>query len=316
MISIVIPNLNGIEHLKVCYESLAKQSYLDFRILLIDNNSTDKSIEFTRKYFPDIEIIVNKYNYGFAKAVNIGITRALEFENTDFILLLNNDIECDENFLLEMLNGFVSEEVGSVACKMMNFYNRDKIDSAGDFIKKRGSPYARGHNQIDKGQFNKPEYIFGACAGAVLYKSDVFKKVGLFDEDFFAYFEDVDLDFRMHLMGYKCFYNPRAICYHKRGATTISREGYQAMLCEKNLIALRIKNYPLPVLFKYQPYFIAGRIRRYYRMLRDISFKTFFMAFKGYFLGLFESPKFFLKRKKIHNSKIISNKDFEKLFID
>jgi GT2 family glycosyltransferase len=316
MIGIVIPNLNGIKHLKICYESLAKQSFLDFKILLIDNDSTDESVKFTRTYFPDIEIIENKSNYGFAKAVNIGITRFLGSGNTDYILLLNNDIECDENFLLEMRNGFISEDIGSVACKMMNFYNRYKFDSAGDFVKKRGSPYARGHEQVDKGQFDKSEFIFGSCAGAALYKSEVFKKVGLFDEDFFAYFEDIDLDFRMHLMGYKCYYNPKAICYHKRGATTKSKEGYQAMLCEKNLIALRIKNYPMSVYLKYQPFFIAGRIRRYYRMLRDISFKTFLMALKGYFQGLFELQKFLMKRKPIHNSKIMSNKDFEKLFID
>ncbi|MCX6156981.1 MAG: glycosyltransferase family 2 protein [Ignavibacteriae bacterium] len=313
MIGIVIPNFNGVKHLDVCFRSLSEQSYSDFKVLLIDNNSSDDSVEFVKKHYPEVEAIINPENYGFAKAVNIGINRFLD-SGCEYILLLNNDIECDKNFVSEMVKGFVSDDIGSVACKMINYYNRSVIDSAGDFIKRKGSPYARGHGEPDNGQYDNPGYIFGACAGAALYKSDIFIKVGLFDEDFFAYFEDVDLDLRMQLMGYKCYYTPKAVCYHKRGATSKSRIGYETMLCEKNLLAIRIKNYPVQVYLKYQFFFAAGRIRRYYRILRYISFKTFFMAIYGYLLGLFYLPKHVLKRSYIHSNKIISNKAFEKLF--
>ena len=315
MIGIVIPNFNGVKHLDVCFRSLSEQSYSGFNVLLIDNNSADDSVEFVKKYYPEVEIIVNPENYGFAKAVNIGINRFLD-SGCDYILLLNNDIECDKNFVSEMVKGFVSDNIGSIACKMINYYNRDTIDSAGDFIKRKGSPYARGHGELDNGQYDKPEYIFGTCAGAALYKAEVFQKVGLFDEDFFAYYEDVDMDLRMQLMGYKCWYNPKAVCWHKRGATIKSRIGYETMLCEKNLVAFRLKNYPMSLYIKYQVFFTAGRMLRYYGILRHVSVKTFFMAIYGYLLGLLKSPENIMKRKHIHNNKIISNNDFEKLFTD
>lgn len=315
MVGIVIPNFNGVKHLDVCFRSLSEQTYSDFKILLIDNNSADDSVGFVKKHYPEVEVIVNAENYGFAKAVNIGINRFLD-SGTDFILLLNNDIECHIDFVSEMMKGFVSDDTGSVACKMLNYYNRSIIDSSGDFYRSKGSPYSRGHSEIDKGQYDNPEYIFGACAGAALYKAEVFKKIGLFDEDFFAYFEDVDLNLRMKLVGYKCWYNPKAVCWHKRGETTKSRIGYETMLCEKNLIAIRIKNYPMSLWFKHQIFFAAGRIRRYYRLLIRVSIKTFIMSIYGYLLGLFYLPKHFLKRKHIHRNKIITNKDFEKLFTE
>src|SRR5438093_1271949 len=114
MVCIVIPNYNGIEHLKTCLESLRSQTYKEFKIILVDNNSSDESIEFVQEHYPGIEIIQLSYNSGFAKAVNIGIQYSLENYNSDFVTLLNNDTECNENFLVELLNGFKYPEIGSV----------------------------------------------------------------------------------------------------------------------------------------------------------------------------------------------------------
>ncbi|MDQ3021928.1 MAG: glycosyltransferase family 2 protein [Bacteroidota bacterium] len=309
MISIIIPNYNGFVHLKTCFDSLANQSYQAFNIILVDNNSIDNSVKFAEQNYPKVKVIKLNYNTGFAKAVNEGI----KICDTKFILLLNNDTECDKNFLSEMLNGFKDESVGSVAGKMLNFYNRNIIDDAGDFLKSRGSPYARGFEESDKGQFDKEEYIFGACAGAAMYRAEVFKRIGYFDEDFFAYYEDVDFSFRMQLAGYKCFYNPKAICYHKRGATTGSKSGFQTMLCEKNLIALRIKNYPFPILLKSLPFFMIVRIKRYYLFLTRHSFSLFLSAIKGYFKGIKEIPKSFRKRGAIQKIKNVSTEYLESI---
>ncbi|MEO8209854.1 MAG: glycosyltransferase family 2 protein [bacterium] len=302
MISIVIPNLNGLVHLKACYDSLLSQSFKDFEIILVDNNSTDGSIEFTEKNYPLIKIIRLDSNTGFAKAVNAGISRS----GTEFVLLLNNDTACDPEFLSEMMKGFKRRDTGSVACKMLNFNDRTYIDDAGDFIKKRGSPYARGYGEKDKSQYDKEEYIFGACAGAALYKKEVFDKVGLFDEDFFAYYEDVDFSFRMQMAGYKCFYNPKALCYHKRGATTDMKDGYRTMLCEKNLIALRLKNYPLGMLISNLPFFWLVRARRYFLFLIRHSPQLFFSAVKGFFMGILEIPKSLKKRPQIQSGRKVS----------
>lgn len=302
MISIIIPNYNGKHHLKTCFDSLRNQSFRDFEIILVDNASSDDSINFTNENYSEVRIIKLNYNTGFAKAVNEGIKRS----NSEFILLLNNDTECDREFLTEMMKGVVEETVGSVACKMLNFDDRNFIDDAGDFIKLKGSPYARGYEERDIGQYNDSGFIFGACAGAALYRRKIFDEIGFFDEDFFAYYEDVDLSFRMQLSGYKCFYNPKAVCYHKRGSTSGAKSGFQTMLCEKNLIAVRIKNYPAALFFKCLPYFMFVRVKRYYIFLTRHSFELFACAVKGFFKGLIEIPKSLKKRRAVQKNRKVS----------
>ena len=309
MISIVIPNFNGKEHLKACFDSIKNQTYKNYEIIFTDNNSADESVKFTEDNYPEINLIKLDHNTGFARAVNEGIKNS----KGEYVLLLNNDTECDKFFLEEMLSGFKSETTGSVACKMLNYSDRTKIDDAGDFIKFWGSPYARGHSETDLGQYDNEEYIFGACAGAAIYKREVFDKVGLFDEDFFAYYEDVDFSFRMQLEGYKCFYNPKAVCYHKRGATTNSKMGFQTALCEQNLIALRIKNYPAAMLLKRFPLFILARIKRYLHFLTGHSFLLFTCAVKGYLKGIMKIPESLSKRKMIQSKRKVSTEYIESI---
>ncbi len=292
-----------MQHLEVCFNSIRNQTFRDYEIILADNDSKDDSLIFTEKNYPEVKILKINYNSGFAKAVNEGI----KISKGEYILLLNNDTEIQEDFLTEMMSGFKKEDTGSVACKMLNFYNRKIIDDAGDFIKLNGSPYARGNNIADTGQFDKEEYIFGACAGAAIYKKAVFYKVGFFDEDFFAYYEDVDMSFRMQIAGYKCYYNPKAVCFHKRGATTKSMTGFETMLCEKNLIAVRLKNYPFFTFLRCFPFFIIVRIKRYYLFLMRDSFTRFHFALKGFFKGLLEIPKSLRKRKDIQKSRVVSS---------
>jgi GT2 family glycosyltransferase len=319
-IAVIIPTYNGLKHLETCFDSLRKQTFnsvpfkSEVRIILVDNGSSDGSIEYTNIHYPEVEIIKLDKNYGFAKAVNEGIKYSLKDENIKRILLLNNDIECTDNFLEEMLKGFTEEYTGSVACKMMNFYNRNTIDDAGDFIKLIGSPYARGHAEEDKGQYDTAEYIFGACAGAAFYRREVFESIGFFDEDFFAYYEDVDFSLRMQLAGYKCYYNPKAVCYHKRGATGNYVTGWMTMLCEKNLITLRIKNYPLSLYFRLTPLFMVGRIKRYYGFLRAKMLKVFMGAIKGYIMGLANVPKSIFKRRKIQSMRKVDNEYIYSIF--
>jgi hypothetical protein len=200
---------------------------------------------------------------------------------------------------------------------MLNYYDRSIIDDCGDFIKGNGgSPLARGYGEKDEGQYNNEEFIFGACAGAAFYKRDLFEKVGLFDETFFAYYEDIDFSFRAQLMGYKCLYQPKAVCYHKRGGTiSIATEGFQTELCERNLVLLRIKNYPLHIYLLNQPFFFAARLKRYFIFLTCHSFIIFLRAIKGYLRGLFLLPFMIKKRKYIQRTKVISNEQVRALFV-
>lgn len=322
MIAVVIPTYNGLEHIKVCFDSLLNQNnnsvpYVikkDFRIILVDNCSSDDTVNFVNQFYKDVEIVKLEKNYGFAKAVNEGIKYALHDDSTSHILLLNNDIECKNDFISKMLDGFADVNVGSVACKMLNYYDRGKIDDVGDFINLIGSPYARGHAQTDNGQFDTPEYIFGACAGAALYKRNVFETAGLFDEDFFAYYEDVDFSLRLQLFGFKCYYNPDAVCYHKRGATTSYKSGFQTKLCEQNLVSLRIKNYPVFTYLYLQPLYALARIKRYINFLIKGEFNLFINAFQGYLNGMLQIPISIKKRRELYSKIRISNSDFKKLF--
>ena len=316
MIDIIIPNYNGAEELKICFASLEKQTYKDFNIILVDNGSTDNSVEFTKSNFPRHQIIMLDKNFGFAKAINAGLRFSLAINNSEFILLLNNDIELKEDFLANGIETFERlKDVSFIAVKMLNYFNRDVIDDCGDFIKANGgSPFARGHGDIDKGQYDKLEYIFGACAGAAFYRKDVFNKIGLFDEDYFAYLEDLDFSFRLQLAGYKCYYNPEIVCYHKRGETSKKIEGLNIRLSEKNLIALRLKNYPMFIYLKYTPLFFIARIVRYYKFIKLHPPVIIKSAIVGYLKGLSEIPKTLRKRRAVQKTKCVSTKYIESLF--
>ncbi|MCC6866651.1 MAG: glycosyltransferase family 2 protein [Ignavibacteria bacterium] len=309
MINIVIPNFNGYEHLVTCYVSLKKQSLQDYTVILCDNGSDDKSIEYTKEQFSNSAIIEIGYNSGFAKAVNEGIKYSLKNTNSEYILLLNNDIELAENFIETAISALEkNKDASMLAAKMLNYYNRNIIDDCGDFIKAHGgSPLARGHGEEDKGQYDKQEYIFGACAGAAVYKRHVFEKIGFFDESFFAYYEDIDLSFRAQLAGLKCLYEPLAVCFHKRGGTSsVATHGFQTEMCERNLLLMRIKNYPLSVYLLYQPLFFIARIKRYYSFMRYHSFKIFLRAVKGYFRGILIMVSKLPERFRIQRNRKVS----------
>jgi GT2 family glycosyltransferase len=316
ILDIIIPTYNGIDNLKLVLNSLYRQSFRDFRIIVVDNASEDGSVEYIEEKFSEAVIIRNKENYGFAKAINTGLKYSLGNSAPEYVLLLNNDIELESDFLSNGIASFgISDEIGSVAVKMMNYYKRDYIDDTGDFIKANGgSPLARGMEEKDEGQYDKPEYIFSACAGAAFYKTEVFSETGLFDEDFFAYLEDVDLGFRLQLAGYKCYYNPEIVCYHKRGDTSGKVNGLVVGYSEKNLIALRLKNYPLSLYILYTPLFFLARCSRYFRFLFFYPKGIFSSALKGYFKGISGIPSSLHKRKIIMANKKVSSSYIRNLF--
>lgn len=314
MISIIIPNFDGLEHLKTCFSSIEKQNFRNFKVVLADNGSSDESVKFTEENYPEYKIIRFKINTGFAKAVNAGIMYAINEYKPEIILLLNNDTELGPDFLEKGYEAFKNPEVSFAAVKMMNFYNRDIIDDAGDFVKQNGgSPFARGHGEIDKGMYYKSEWIFGACAGAAFYRTKVFNECGIFDEDFFAYYEDIDFSFRAQLEGFKCLYIPECICYHKRGGT-ISTYGFQTEMCERNLVMMRFKNYPLSMYILYQPLFLTARAKRYYGFFKNNSAGLVFKALRGYLRGLMNVPGKAAERFKIQKKRKVSVHDIKSLF--
>ena len=314
MVDVIIPTYNGLENVKSVLESLKNQC--KHRIIIVDNGSCDGTRDYIKSERKDILLIENSSNLGFSKAVNMGISLSLKSQQADTILLLNNDIELESGFIEKGLETFsVNKEIDFIAVKMMNYFNRDVIDDTGDFLRRNGgTPMARGHGEKDTGKYDKPEFIFGACAGAAFYKSELFREAGLFDEDFFAYLEDVDLSFRFQSMGYKCYYNPELVCYHKRRETTNKFSGWETYYTERNLVTLRLKNYPLGLYLKYSPLFFLSRIKRYVRFLFQYPKGTFGYAVKGYFSGLLQVTKTISKRKIVQSKRTVSSYYLENIF--
>lgn len=316
MIYIVIQNYNGKKHLEVCFDSLRNQSYTDFKILLVDNGSNDGSVEFIYNNYPEVDVISLDRNYGFAYATNCGIRRAMDKFSCEYILLLNNDIECDKYFLENILSGFTNVNIGSTTCKMKNYYKRDSFDTTGDYFDFYSYPFKRGSGEKDVNQYDTRGYVFGGCGGATVYKTDVFRKIGLLDESFFAYYEDIDLNYRMQLAGYKCLYIPESVCYHKCGATIKNSHKLKFYLMERNLTFLQIKNHDVKLIFKYSIISFFIRYWNYLRFIKRLEFTFMIYSVFGFWAGILSSFKYINDRKKIRRFTVKSNEYIVNIAMD
>lgn len=241
-VTIIIPNYNGKHFMDPCLSSLSKQTYKNFHILVVDNASSDGSIEYMKENYPDIELISLHKNYGFSKAVNVGIQNS----RTPYVILLNNDTTVDENYVEEMVRAIEkSPKFFSVSSKMIQMYHPELIDSAGDLYTMLGWGVCRG---CGRPVTNYTEYdeIFTACAGAAIYRRSVFKEIGYFDENHFAYLEDIDIGYRARIYGYHNMYCPTALVYHVGSGTSGSKYNvFKVKLAARNNLYLNYKNMPV-----------------------------------------------------------------------
>lgn len=251
LIEIVIPNWNGSKMLQHCLQSLSEQTFKQFTVTVVDNGSTDDTEEMLLRDYPAVKLIKFSYNTGFSVAVNAGIEKA----QADLVLLLNNDMEVTSNCLEELyLASQKYEEYDFFALKMLSFHERDVLDGAGDAVLRGGVGYRLGTQEFDGLQYSVDKEIFGACAGAALYRRGFFKKTGLFDVDFFAYLEDVDLNIRARRLGLQCMYLSRAVVYHIGSATSGSKiNALTIRLSTRNNLNVIIKNYPISYIIRFGP---------------------------------------------------------------
>ena len=244
-VSLVTPNYNGVKFLKNYFDSLNKDSEYIGEVIIIDNGSDDSSLDFIRQNsfnFPVI-VIENDENLGFAPAVNQGILKS----KYDYVFSLNNDTEIRDGSIKQMLDLIQGNNVFSVQAKMIQADNKRLIDDAGDEYNLLGWTKKIGENQ-DSENFIKVNEIFSSCAGAALYKKSVFDEIGLFDDNFFAYMEDVDLAIRSQIYGYKNLLCPDAVVYHIGSATTGSRYNeFKVKIAARNNIWTVYKNLPIPL---------------------------------------------------------------------
>lgn len=297
-VTVVIPNYNGKHFLKACLDSLKEQSRTDFRTILIDNGSTDGSVEYIETEYPWVTLVKRDKNYGFCDAVNMGIRMA----ETAYVLLLNNDTQADTNFveaLYEMISG--DERLFSVSSKMLNFQQRSLLDDAGDMYCIVGWQFQRGVGREER-LYQRMAPVFSACAGAAIYRRSVFEEIGYFDEAHFAYLEDMDIGYRARIYGYKNYYCPQAKVYHVGSGTSGARySDFKVHHSSRNSVYLNYKNMPLLQLVINFPALTLGWLVKWLFFMKKGFGKTYLNGIREGFLTLDRVEKVPFRWKHLGN---------------
>lgn len=288
-VTIVIPNYNGKRFLDECLSSLERQTVQNFETLVIDNASQDDSVSYIREHYPWVKIAVMKRNLGFSGGVNAGIAMC----TTPYVLLLNNDTRSFPRMVEELTKTMdSSDRIFSASCKMIQYHDHGKMDDAGDLYTCLGWAFQRGVG-LPVGAYEKETDVFSACAGAAMYRRELFERIGTFDELHFAYLEDLDLGYRARIQGYRNVYCPKARVYHVGSGTSGSKyNSFKVKLSARNSVYVNYKNMPLPQLILNAPALAAGYLIKW-RFFQRIGFG------KDYTDGLKEGVRTRKKCKKV-----------------
>jgi GT2 family glycosyltransferase len=307
LLSIIIPHFNGVHYLSPCFNALRAQTYSHLEIILVDNGSTDESLALTRRNFPEVKILETGQNLGYV-AVNYGF----EYAQGDVIIPLNNDTEVDPNWAQALVNTLQKyPDAGMAASKMLLFDRRDTLHSAGDGFGIDGIPINRGVWQKDEGQFDQDTYIFGGCGGAVAYRREMLAEIGFFDEDFFMYLEDVDLNWRAQMAGYRAVFAPKAIVYHHLSA---SGGGVIASYYTgRNTIFMLAKDLPGHIFRRHWQSIIKAQLNIAFDALRAWRGEAARARLRGQLAGLWGMPKWLKKRKRVQRTKCVDDTYLESL---
>jgi hypothetical protein len=260
-VSIIILNYNGQKYIRRCVESVLKSEYDNFELLIVDNNSADNSFNIVKSEFHDdrIRLIRNNKNLGFASGNNLGVNYA----RGEYFVLLNVDTEVHTKWLAELVAVMQSDlTIGAAQAKLLSLDDKSIFDSAGDYLDFYGFPFRRGGDWIEKdsGQYDNIQDIFSARGAAVITRKEIVQQIGLFDDDYFLGFEDIDFCWRVRLYGKRVSFVPKSIVYHKGfGISTEAFDNVNNMHGIKNIIMTMIKNYNSIHMFKFViiPHFIS-----------------------------------------------------------
>ncbi|GAB4455960.1 MAG: glycosyltransferase family 2 protein [Anaerolineae bacterium] len=302
LLSVIIPHYNGAHHLPPCFNALRAQSYRRLEVILVDNGSTDESVALTRRDFPEVKVIELGRNLGLTGAINRGIQQA----TGEVLVPLNNDTEAAPGWaaaLVDRLNAF--PDAGMVASKMLLFSERHKIHSAGDGFGSDGIPINRGVWQPDTGQFDADTYIFGGCGGAVAYRRDMLADIGMFEEALFMYLEDVDLNWRAQLAGYRVVFAPRAVVYHHLSAT--GGGVIASYYTGRNTLWVLARDVPGVVWRRYWAKIVGAQLKIALDAVRAWRGEAARARLKGQLAGLLGLPRWLRKRGQIQRARRVSD---------
>ena len=305
-ISVVIPTYNGIAYIADCLDSLRDQLRTPDEIVLVDDGSTDGTASLVGKSYPEVRYIGLDPNRGFAAAVNEGIRHC----SGTYVALLNNDTRVAPEWLRELEKALAARPSVGFCCSKMLFADRpDVINSIGIGFTRAGMAMDVGYGQKDGERFERPRPIFGACAGAAMYRRALFDEVGLFDEDFFMWYEDVDLSFRAQLAGYECAYVPTAVVYHVGGGTASSANKLHLHYCSRNQVLVMVKNLPGPLRARYFARMSFTCLKHSLKMLAQGK-----PAVLGGYLAALRDLRMFLKKHRVTSSNTrVSAEDIMRL---
>ena len=293
LISVVIANWNGRQILEKCLKSLAAQTYPAVEVIVVDNGSTDGSAAWVAAYFPSVRLIVNADNRGFAAANNQGVRQS----RGAYVATLNNDAWVEPDWLAELIAALARDpRLGMAASQMLFADQPEVINSTGICLDRCGISWDRHGGQAARQAEAEPTEVFGPCAGAALYRRELLLAVGLFDEDFFAYLEDVDLAWQARWRGWKAIYVPSARVYHMHSATSHEGSPFKTYWLYKNKIHMIAKNYPIPHLLLFLPLIVFYELMSLGRALLSRRGSS---AVQGRLAGLRSLPQALKKRRAL-----------------
>ncbi len=269
-VSVIIVNWNGKRFLKPCLDSLFHQRYKSYNVYLVDNASTDGSVEFVRKKYASkvrsgkLKLVRNDKNYGFAEGNNIGIRQALVNPKAKYIATLNADTIVEKDWLEKLVTvAERDEKIGMCQGKIL-LMDKKRIDSTGLLFYRSSTWWDRGENEKDVHQYDSKGQIFGVCTAAAIYKREMLEDIAtnseFFDRDFFGYCEDIDLSVRGRLRGWRAVYEPSAVVYHHRGGTTGPQTRFLIYHTGRNNVLLIFKVLPMSFIIKNLPLVLLSQM--------------------------------------------------------
>jgi len=317
LVSIVVLNYNGLKHLDTCLSSVFKTKYPRYEVFFVDNGSSDGSVDFVKRKYAAARVVQLPSNAGVSRGFNLGIIRA----KGEYVATLNNDIELDPDWLLPLI--MVMEKYPDVAAvdgKYINYYDRRRFDSrsaAGRYLDFVANPVTRGADEDDKAQYEDVLRVFYSCT---LYRRDAVIDVGMFDEDFFYWYEDADLGWRLNLRGYKVMYVPNSRVYHKGGQTTIQQDPVAQkpklrprfyFLNKRNKLLILIKNYSLTTLLRVFPVILFEQVGYvvYWTIKRDKQYS--FESLKALLWNIKNFKKAWIKHLKVQRLRKVTDEEIK-----
>jgi GT2 family glycosyltransferase len=307
-VSLVIPTYNGAHLLTVCLDAVARQTRRPDETVVVDDASTDGTAALLRDRYPWVRLVSHATNRGFAGATNTGIRAA----TGDIVVLLNNDTEAEAAWLAALVAP-LEEDPGVAFCasKLLLFDRRDHIHSAGDGYTVGGVPVNRGAWGRDDGRYDRPEPVFGACAGAAAYRRDLLETLGGFDEWLVSYLEDVDLNWRAQLRGYRCRYVPQARVYHHVSASGGGvRPSYY---CGRNFLLVLASDVPTAILRRHWRSILRQQGTIVLRAMRHGREPAARARLSGYLAGLRALPAALRRRRTVQSQRVVSTEYLEGL---